>query len=277
MPFPMKQVFAALGRPSFYTSPAGETTACRAIQATKELFYGGISLPIEGLCLDLLRSDVTPEVGGSFSLGSTSYPIDIPPLPFPADQDTEGLRWRLLLGWGSPVSYRTPTGNQNTLNPPTGSGWTLSAAASAGATAISIKATLTTGRLLAGDQVMIGGAAYTIAAPVTAAANTFANVSLTAPLAAAATAGTPVSFLFACDRPIKAAVRAFQAEQLLGGIVVGDQRLVIPHAVLDAAGVPQEPSAADSVLIGATRWKVKTAVAARQAGEPVLWQLTVGA
>ncbi|MFC5359456.1 head-tail joining protein [Azospirillum himalayense] len=269
--------FRVLGVPALYTPPTGDSIPCRAIRATQPLRFGTIDLPVEGACFDLLRSEVAPAVGGTFTVGGATYSVDIPPIPFPVDHDPEGLRARLLCGWGTSATFRATTGNQNTLNPPTGSGWIVATAAPAGASTVSIKATLTTGQLLTGDRAVIGGEAFAITAPVSAAGNVFANVPLDRALPAPVAAGAPAAFSFACDRPLKAAVRSFEAGQLLGGIVVGDQRLIVPQVTLDVAGVPVEPSAAHSVLIGAQRWRVKTAVAARQAGVAVLWDLHVGA
>lgn len=272
----MATVFNALGRPAVYTPPAGPAVPCRAIRATKALMYGSIALPVEGACFDILRSQVSPEPGGVFEVDGVSHPVDVPPVPYPADQDPEGLRARLLCGWGMPVLLRSATGARDTLNPPAGSGFQVAANAAAGATVLTVKAGLgLTGQVRPGDRLIVAGQTLTIANTVSAASNAFAGVQVDQPLAAPVAAGDPVSFAWARDFTVRAAVVGYTAEQLAGGVQVGDRRLTIPAAALAAAGMADEPKAKDRATIGTLTADVLVATAAHQAGAPVLWEVTV--
>lgn len=219
---------------------------------------------------------MTPAVGGSIAIGGQTYPVDVPPLPFPADQDPDGLRWRLLCGWGSPVTIRSVTGSGATQNPPIGSGFSVAANAASGAASVNIKATLATGQLRPGDRLTVGGQSYSITNTVSAASNVFTGVAITPALAAPVATGDAVTFAFARDFAVKAAVVGYTAEQIMGGVQVGDRRLIVPAAALTAAGMTDEPKATDKVAVGnRSNINVQVATAAYQAGAPVLWELTM--
>lgn len=274
----MATIFRAMGVAATYTPASGTEVTCQAVRATKPLKYGSIELPVEGTCLDLLRSEVTPAIGGTITLGGIGYDIDVPPLPFPVDQDPQGLRWRLLCGWGSLATIRSVAGSGATQNPPQGGPWTVAANALAGASSIGIKATYAVGKLLAGDRFAIAGDAtvYTVTGSgAQAAANAFSGVTFTPALAAPAAAGAAVTFQFARDFAVKGALVGFTAEQLLGGVQVGDRRLIVSAGALSAAGMTDEPKAGDAVTVGGRSRNIQVATAAYQAGAPVLWELLV--
>lgn len=93
-------------------------------------------------------------------------------------------------------------------NPPTVEAATIATDAAAGATVIDIAAEAASGQLIAGDSVSIGGIAYPIAAAAAAALppdpSGFTGVVLGRALTVGATAGAPVSFVFAADETIYA-------------------------------------------------------------------------
>ena len=268
--------FSVFGEAATYTPPTGPAVSCRVVRegGGVPLKLGPITIYLAALTFEVRAAELTaPAVAGTFTVGGTAYTVT--GTPYHPEDDAHGLVWCCPTIWGAPIIYRTSTGNGATLNPPTGGAWTVATAAAAGATAISIKATLTTGRLLAGDKLTVNGETYTITAPVSAASNTFSNLPITPPLADPAAVGAPVTFEFACDRPVLAAVAGYDASQLLGGIVVGSRRVVITQERLTAAGIPT-PTAADSVLIEGQRFRVKSAAATYQGAEPFVWDLECG-
>lgn len=273
--------FRKAGLPALYTPPAGPAVNCHVMRAVRPLRFGHLDLPVDGACFDLLRSQVTPEPGGVLAIDGVEHTVDMPPIAFPSDSDPEGLRWRLLCGWGAVVTYRAATGNQGTMNPPSGSDWTAVAPAGAGDAVISIKGVLAAGRLLPGDTVTVGGMAHTVTVPVQAVASTFAAIPVSPPLAAPVPAGAPVVLVFACDRPLRALVQVSTAEQPVSGVAVGAQRLLIPQVALDAAGITA-PDTASTIVLAGRPWRIRSAVAewagaaAWLGAGPTLWDVRVG-
>lgn len=197
--------------------------------------------------LALLPAEVSaPASGGVFQVGSTGYTVT--GTPYHPEGDAHGHVWSCPVLWGTMVTYRTATGNQAMMNPPGGADWMVAAPAAAGAASISIKGTLVSGRLLPGDMLTVNGETYTITAAVSAVSGVFNNIPLDRPLVAAVALNTPVTFSYACDRPVLAGVAGYDASQLLGGIVVGNRRVILMQERLTAAGIPT-PTTADSVLI----------------------------
>ncbi|QCN95871.1 hypothetical protein D3093_11710 [Azospirillum argentinense] len=273
----MAPAFTIFGEAATYAPPTGPAVPCRVVRegGGVPLKLGPITVHLAALTFEVRAAELAaPAVGGTFTVGGIAYTVT--GAPYHPEEDAHGLVWCCPTIWGAPIIYRTPTGNGAMLNPPTGSGWTVATAAAAGATAISTRATLTTGRLLAGDKLTVGGETYTITAPVSAASNVFSNVPITPPLAAPVAVGVPVTFEFACDRPVLAAVAGYDASQLLGGIVVGSRRVVVTQERLTAAGIPT-PNAADSVFIEGRQFRVKNAAATYSGATPFVWDLECGA
>lgn len=278
----MATLFRAIGAAAIYTPPSGPSVSLYAMRATLPLAFGSIEVPVEGTCFDLLRADCTPEVGGALTVGGVTHAIDIPPLPFPRygvkTADPEGLKWRLLCGWGSSATIRSAIGSGATQSPPQGGPWAVTANTAAGASAIGIRSTYTVGRVLAGDRFTIAGDAtvYTVTGSgAQASANAFAAVPFTPALAAPVAAGAAVTFSFSRDYAVKGALAGYAAEQMLGGLQVGDRRLIVPHAMLAAAGMTDEPKAGDPAIIGGKARNIQVATAAHQAGAPVVWELVI--
>ncbi|HYD30024.1 MAG TPA: hypothetical protein VEB64_04105, partial [Azospirillaceae bacterium] len=227
-----------------YTPPVGPpVSSCIAMSMENPLEYGPgkMTLPVDGHVWDVLRDDFAapPQLGGTLTIGEVTYPIDSPPLPLPVRMEgNEPTRWRLLSGWGTAITYRATEGTGSALNPPNITGAvTVSANAAAGAGAVSIKATYATGQLRAGDKIVIGANTYAVAGTVSVGtANTFANVPVSPALAESVTAGQAVTLQFARDFSVRAAVTGYRAEELQGGLQVGDRRLIVPHAAFVVAG-----------------------------------------
>lgn len=268
--------FRVGGEAATYTAPDGAAVAGRVIRAGGgvPLRLGPVTVYPQALTFDVRAAEVgKPVPGAVLQIGGTGYTLT--GLPYHPEGDAFGLIWSCPALWGTPILYRTPTGNGTTLNPPTVNSLTISTAAPAGAVALSIKATLVTGRVLAGDRLTVNGETYGITAPVTATSNVFSAIPLDRPLTAAAAVGAVVTLSFACDRPTLAAVAGYDASQLLGGIVVGDRRVIVMQERLTAAGIPT-PTAADSVFLEGRWWRVKNAAATYEGPAPFVWDLECG-
>ncbi len=269
--------FAIMGESATYTPPAGAAVACQVVRTGggTPLKFGPVTVYPMALSFNMRAAEVPgPAVGGVLQVGGSIFTLT--GTPYHPEDDAHGLIWSCPTTWGAPITYRTPTGNGATLNPPTTPSVTVSTAAAAGATALSVKATLVTGRVLAGDKLTVNGETYTITAAVSAVSNVFSNIPLDRPLSAAAALNAPVTLSYACDRPVLAGVAGYDASQLLGGIVVGDRRVIVMQERLTAAGIPT-PTAADSILIEGKLFRVKNAAATYNGATPFVWDLECGA
>lgn len=261
----MVMAFRKLGEAATYTPPTGPAVACLVMRAAKPLRIGGVDLPVDGACFDLLRSEVTPVVGGVLNVGGTGYAVDTPPVPFPVDHDPQGLRWRLLCGWGVPVVYRAMGG----AAPPRGSEWTVAEDAAAGVASLSISGMLAAGQIRPGDAFTVAGhpAPYVAAGTVDAVAGTFPAVPVSPALSAPVAAGTALSPAWGGD----VAVRAFPLAASVGfagSVVNGSGRYLIV-----AAALPQRPQAGDRLFDGADELEVVHVDAHRVGATAALWEV----
>ncbi|WP_029313215.1 hypothetical protein [Acidiphilium angustum] len=155
-------------------------------------------------------------------------------------------------GGGSTITLRTVsrgTGPQPFANPPSVEGATIAANAAAGETNIALYAQAASGQLIAGDSVIVNGAAVTVGgnAPASSTFGTapgFPAVPLASPLTMALTAGTPVSFSFGADKTVFTSVSAFPiALGTNADVQIGDLRFTIA-----ANAVAAMPTDTDLVL-----------------------------
>lgn len=182
---------------------------------------------------------------------------------------------------GAAITFRSTTGTGATQNPPTGSGWTVGASALAGASSIVVKADtsagkLAAGKLLAGDRLLIGTTTHTVTGSGETLANGSVAVPITPALAAPATAGDAVTWTFASDYPCHASIGSYEAAERQGGILAGDQRLIIMADEWVSAGINASPRpAVDKVLIG-DRWLIIQSASADYDGPNFrAWELQV--
>lgn len=272
----LRQLFAIRGRASTYTPPVGSAIACKAIRqgGGRAIALGPVKVTPERTCFHVLRDDIaSPVAGATLVWDGESFTVDAVQ---PVFRDADGLFWELDVTWGLDVTYRSASGSGATQNPPIGTGFTVASAASAGAAAVSIKSGFTIGRLNAGDKFTIAGNAteYTVAAPgVQAASNQFTAVPITPVLAANASLGAAVTFDFARDYTIRAAIAGYDAKELQGSVQVGDRRLVILQSALDAAGLTDDPKSTDKVTFENQTYNVISAAAIYQAGAAYAWDV----
>lgn len=268
--------FAVFGEGAQYIPLAGPSVSCRVVRGGggTPLKLGPITVYMSLLSFDVRAAEVpAPASGGVFQVGSTGYTVT--GTPYHPEGDAHGHVWSCPVLWGTMVTYRTATGTQAMMNPPSGTDWMVAAPVAAGAVSISIKGTLVSGRLLPGDMLTVNGETYTITAAVSAVSGVFNNIPLDRPLVAAVALNTPVTFSYACDRPVLAGVAGYDASQLLGGIVVGNRRVILMQERLTAAGIPT-PTTADSVLIEERWFRVRNAAATYQGNAPFVWDLQMG-
>jgi hypothetical protein len=272
----LRAIFATRGRASTYTPPVGDAVECRAIRqgGGQPIALGPVKVTPERTSFHVLRADIPAPVNGStLDWDGETFTVDAHQ---PVFRDADGLMWELDVSWGLDVIYRAPTGAGATQNPPIGAGFTVAANASAGAASLSIKSGFAAGRLAAGDKFTITGNAttYTVTGPgVSAVDNQFTAVPITPVLAANAALGAAVSFDFARDYTVRAAVASYEAKEIAGNIQVGDRRLVVLQSAFDAAGQSEPPQARDRITFEAALYNVITATAIYQAGEPYAWDL----
>ncbi|MBP2291041.1 hypothetical protein [Azospirillum rugosum] len=263
----MAATFRKLGRSAIYTPPAGAVVPCQVMPATKPLQFGELELPVGVGGFDLLRKEVTPAVGGVLNVGGVTYPVDVPVVPFPPDQDPDGLRWRLLCGWGLPAVYQITAGGSR----PRGSEWVVAADAPAGADAVTISGTLASGQLRPGDAFTVPGhpAAYVAAGAVAAVGGRFPSVPVSPALSAPVAAGTPVLFAFAADCPVRAYPLA-AAGTLAGSIVTSATTFLII-----AGSLPAEPTPGNSLAVGGRVREVVGVFAHNLGTTPLAWEVQV--
>ncbi len=258
----MAELFAAMGVPAVYRSPAAAVTSLFVMRPTRALRFGTTEIAIDGACFDVLRANVTPEVGGTLTVDGIDYPIDIPPIPFPQagdryTADPEQLRWRVLCDWGAQLLYRTATLYQPKA----------SASAAVGATRFSLNA-LPAGldRVLPGDT--FGGGVYTISDEVDAAAGAIAAVPFTPALKAPIAAGAIVALSRNADTPCRGTVEWLDtSSEPAPGVKQGDARITIPAGTL-----PFAPDLADRLVDDGKTWTIENIARDR---DGIAWTLQV--
>lgn len=272
----IRQLFQLRGRPSIYTAPGDDPVNCQAIRqgGGQRVMLGFLKVTPERICFHVRREDVpAPVQGASLDWDGETFTIDAVQ---PVERDADGLMWELDASWGLDVILRSGTGSGANQSPPVGADFSVAAGASAGDSAVSIKSTFTVGKLLAGDKFTIAGNAteYTVTGPgVVAAANVFTAVPIAPVLAANAGLGAGVTFEFARDFTVRAAVAAYQAKEIAGTVQIGDRRLIIPQSSLDGAGLTDAPKASDRITFENQPYNVISTTAIYQAGEPYAWDL----
>jgi hypothetical protein len=276
----MRQIFARRGAAASYAPASGPALSCQAIRqgGGQPIMLGPVRVIVDRTFFHVLRSDVpAPAAGGVLTLGGDAFTVEAVQ---PVERDVDRLMWQIEAEWGAAVGYRSVTGSGSAQNPPQGAGFTLAAAASAGAAAISIRSAFTVGKLLAGDKLTIAPVAtvYTVTgAGVQAAANQFSAVPITPVLAANAALGAAVTFDFARDYGVRAGVAAYAAHEFQGGVLVGDRRLAIFQAGLTAAGMTDAPKASDRVTFEGKSFNVISAAPLYRGDTAFAWDVQVRA
>jgi hypothetical protein len=272
----IRQLFQLRGRASTYTPPVGAAVPLKAIRqgGGQRIMLGYLKISPERTCFHVQRADVpAPVAGAVLEWDGEAFTIDAVQ---PVERDADGLMWEFDASWGLDVVLRSATGSGTSQSPPQGAGFTVAAAALAGAAAVSIKAGFTTGKLVAGDKFTIAGNAteYTVTGPgVAAVSNQFSNVPITPVLAADAAQGAAVTFDFALDFIVRAAIANYTQDEYKGTVQMGDRRIVLLQSALDQSDMTEAPKAGDRVAMENQTFSVVSAVATYQAGEPYAWDL----
>ncbi|MBB4267727.1 hypothetical protein [Roseospira visakhapatnamensis] len=296
--FPMAALMRQMGEPATLTTAGGDALAtedgfilltedgaalitesggepislyAKRVGGGREVTVGDVRLVVEDLSVHILRADATPVAGQTITIGAETWTIQaVEPLP----NDPQATRWSLRLTWGVTLTLRTPgAGGGGSPYDPVPDTITLTArAAGAGALAITLVASgWTSGRIRAGDVLIIGGASYTATADVAlilaGQSWVFAAVPITPPLAAPVAEGAAVTVTAPAveTRTAYAAPAEWTAEEIAGGIATSDQRFVIRAT---PGAVP--PTTSDLVRVGAeTRDRQVTGVRTIYAGASV--------
>lgn len=262
----LELVFDRLGQSALYVSPSGTETACAIMQAATHLEFPGLTLPVDGLCFDVLRSQVTPMIGGELRIGGRSLTIDALPAPFPINTDPLALRWRVMVGWGQPASLRSV---DDSGSPPRGSSWSVAAGAEAGAVALSITGSLASGRVCPGDAFRLPGhpQAYVAAGTVLANSATFPAIPLDRPLTAPVAVGTGVSPAWVRDQAVR--VLAITESIGFGGSVAkGASRWLVL-----GGGLPWKPKAGDQLTTEDATLEISRVTTHRVGASVIAWDM----
>lgn len=266
----LRTIFATRGAAAIYAPGVGADVSCRMIRqgGGQPVRVGPVKVTVEKVSFHVLRADVpNPAAGAVVSYREETFTVDAVQ---PVENDAEGLLWSLETSWGADMVYRPVTGSGSTQNPPIGSGYTVSAAADAGATVISIKAPVAVGKLLPGDKITAGGNVHTVTGSgVQAVAQQFAAVPVTPALPAPLSVGDPVALSFAADVALRGAPASYQASEFMGGVQAGDRRVVIMQAALGE----RQPKAGDRLVFEGRSFNVITAVAIYQGAAVSAWDI----
>lgn len=275
----MRTVFALRGRDATYTPSVGDAVSCKAIRqgGGQGIAVGPIRVFVERTQFHVLREDIAaPEAGATLETDDATFTVEAVQ---PVERDVDRLMWGLDANWGAVVAYRSVSGSGTTQNPPQGSGFTISTAAAAGATEVTIGAGFAVGKLVSGDKFTIEGddTEYSITEDVTASLSKFTDVPITPALAENAAQGADVTFDFARDFDLRAAIAGYEAAEFAGGVQVGDRRLVILQAAFDDAGMTDTPKVSDRVTLEDTLFTVQNAVAIYEGDTVIAWDVQVRA
>lgn len=229
---------------------------------------GPVTVTVERLFFQVMRADIpAPVAGGTILDRGETFTIDAVQ---PSERDADRLMWRLDVSWGADMVYRPVAGSGSTQSPPLGSGFTIAAAAEAGAGTISVKGLGAVGKLVAGDRITAGGNVYTVTGSgVLAVAQQFSAVPVTPAVAAPLTAGQAVEISFAADKAVRGAPAAYEAKEFFGGVQVGDRRIVIMQAALGDI----TPKSGDRLIFEGKTFMVASAVAVYEAASMVAWDI----
>ena len=269
--------FTVFAADATYMPPSGPAVPCRAIpqHVARPVHFGAVTVMQGSVGWHLLRADFSaePVAGGTLTINGDVWTLDH---VGPCDRDPRQLKWAVQANWGAPTTYRAVLGSDRARNPPLGSAFKVSTDAAEGAATISVRGANLTGQVMAGDRLAIGAVTYTVGGTVQASAGGLTAVPIAPPLTADAPAGTDVLPAWARDYPIRAALAAYGAREISGGIIAGDRRLVIMAASLTAAGCTAMPKTDDEVRAGDGPWlRVITAAALFEGASPIAWDLQV--
>ena len=179
---------------------------------------------------------------------------------------------RLISRTGKVITYRRITkvaGPNPAINPPSTGSLQAAAIALTGDTTISLTSPSVSGRLVAGDKLIIAGAVYTLTGAVTAVGNVFPGLAFTPALAADVAAGDAVSVTFSADVLVTARISGF-SENMMGGTLVqiGDFNVVIP-----ATQITFTPTIVDKLIIDGTPRSIVSVTPQYAASFPASWRI----
>lgn len=272
-------VFTSMGLAAVFTpTGASEGTACRVIPAGggERFTFGHVTITAERAAYHVLRAEVGTPTGGTLTVGGAAHEVEAGE---PLAEDPYGLLWSLVTAWGTPVEWTAPGSDDggSTYEPPDPTLTYTAAAAPAGATKVTVRASgWTSGRIRAGDTLTIGGADHEATATVALSYSggyLFPDVPVDPPLAGALAGGEAVTITAASPavtQTVRAAIADYEASEIMGGVLAGDRRLIVR-----ADGFTGTPSTSDTVSIDGDLWAVQTVTAVHVGAEVVAWDVQV--
>ena len=187
-----------------------------------------------------------------------------------------GINDWALTSYGKPIVFRRMTTISGAQNPVSGT-ITVATAAVIGASTITLTAPQGNWFLAAGDTFTVAGdpTVYTIEANVTAASAKFTGVSISPPLAANASIGAAVSFVWQADYPTFGRVSQYSPHMLVNS-TIGVRDIKLLMQVVDTSGRPiPQPRPLDLVSVDGAFRAIGIAPEIYAAEAPVLYEVQV--
>jgi hypothetical protein len=174
---------------------------------------------------------------------------------------------------GTPAVLRRMTGlpgPQPAMNPPQLVDPVVHGAVSAGAAAVSLRASTARGRLVAGDKIIIGAQVLTVGGTIVAANNQLVAIPVSPVVGAGGLAdGQAVNLTFAADQAVSVYETALDLRLFPGTEV----QQMDSQVMLGSYGVTPAPRLGDHLRIGLQWWRI-LAVSPRQVqGAAAEWAL----
>lgn len=270
----LRTPFRLLGQAAVYTPSVGAPVACQAmpVGGGETFTVGRVSFNAERPIFHVRRSEVTPAAGGVLTVDGTAHAVQAVE---PVEGDPRGLLWQVVAAWGVPLQWTSPgSGGGPQYDPPDPTLTYTARAASAGATVLTIVASgWTNGYVRDGDGITVAGETYVATSDVPLSLDgqawVFANVPITPGLSDTLSGGETVVFVPIDDsntRAVRAAIAEYAAEEIMGGILTGDRRLVVRAGDIDPA-----PTTSDTVTIDGAPWVVMSVEGVYVGADPVAW------
>lgn len=274
----LKTPFRLLGQPATYTPSAGSAVSCKAMPVGGGQVFnvGKVTFTADRPLFHVRRSEVTPAVGGVLTVDGTAHPIQAVEA---VEGDARGLLWQVVPAWGALYDWTTPgSGGGSPYDPPDPTLTYTAAATSAGSGTLTILSSgWTTGWARDGDAITVDGSDYEITGDVQLSligmSYGFASVPITPALTGALSGGEAVTFTavgLSNTRSVRAAIADYAAEEVRGGVLASDRRLVVR-----ADDITPEPTTSDTVSIDGADWSVVSVEAIHVGADPVAYVVQV--
>jgi len=270
----LKTPFRLLGQAATFTPTVGSAVSCKAmpVGGGETFQVGKVAFTVARPLFHVRRSEVTPAVGGVLTVDGTAHAIQAVEA---VEGDARGLLWQVMPAWGALFDSTTPgSGGGSEYDPPDPTMTYTAAATSAGSGTLTVLSSgWTTGRARNGDSLTVDGSDYEITGDVQLSligmSYGFADIPLDTGLVGALDGDEAVTFTAAGTsntRSVRAAIADYAAEEVRGGVLASDRRLVVRVGDITPA-----PTTSDLVSIDGTDWSVVSVETIHVGADVVAW------